>query len=170
MLRIATEADLRIVASWISSREELEFWAGDMVPYPIQMEDLPKLIHLSPDTSFVLDNVVAFGQLFDQGEGRGHLGRIIVSPKLRRTGRGLDLVRALTNVAAERGLDRVGLNVQEANLAAISLYEKLGFKVTQRPAAQRAAAGALYMSCNLTAAEADCRGQSASSETSSRRR
>ena len=150
MLRVATEADLRVVASWISSREEVEFWAGDMVPYPIQMEALPNLIRLSSETSFVLDNVVAFGQLFDQGEGRGHLARIIVSPAFRRTGRGLELVRALTHVAAKRGLDRVGLNVQKPNLAAISLYERLGFRLTQRPAAQRSALGALYMSCNLT--------------------
>lgn len=92
-----------------------------------------------------------------------------MSPSLRRTGCGLKLVRALIQVAADRGLDRVGLNVQKANLAAISLYERLGFVVTDRPVAQRSAQGALYMSRNLTAAPADLDGQSADEGTSSSR-
>lgn len=69
MLRVATEADLRVVASCISSREEAEFWSGDTVSYPIQMEALPILIRLSPETSFFLDDLSAFGQILDQGEG-----------------------------------------------------------------------------------------------------
>ena len=54
----------------------------------------------------------------------GHLGRLAVRPEIRGTGLGVDLVRAIENRAAERGLRVVTLSAQTH---ALGFYERLGY-------------------------------------------
>jgi ribosomal protein S18 acetylase RimI-like enzyme len=113
MLRPATDADLDIVASWIASPIDCEFWAGRALAFPLRRATLARDIGLRSETSFCLGDpdVEGFGQLIDKGSGRGHLAKIIVAPQLRRSGRGSELIGALLELAAKRGLFVVGLNV-----------------------------------------------------------
>ncbi len=151
MLRPAAEPDLDIVASWIRTARDCEFWAGPRLAFPLERLTLARDIDLSPETSFCIGepNIEAFGQLIDKGSGRGHLAKIIVAPELRRSGRGSMLIRSLLSLAGTRGFTVVGLNVQTANKAALSLYHKLGFESAVRPAAVTQSFGAVYMVRNL---------------------
>ena len=65
--------------------------------------------------------------------GRGHLARLIVSPPLRGKGHGEALVRVLLEKARDESCKRVSLNVDRANLPAVSLYLRLGFRDAPRP-------------------------------------
>ena len=66
MLRLATLVDLEEVASWISTRQECELWAGRRVSFPIDQTSLPVAIEFAEGNAFSLvdaDVLVAFGQL-----------------------------------------------------------------------------------------------------------
>ena len=56
-----------------------------------------------------------------------HLMNLAVSPEARRRGLGATLVRRALSVGAERGVRTALLEVRASNLAAIALYEGLGF-------------------------------------------
>jgi len=157
MLRSATEADLDVVASWITSSIDCELWAGPALMFPLNRATLAHDIGLSSQTSFCLgeQNVEGFGQLVDKGSGRGHLAKVIVAPQHRRMGRGSELVQALLELAAERGFSVVGLNVRRDNDAALLLYRKLGFDTAARPLTVSPSPGAEYMARNLTCVGAD---------------
>lgn len=59
-----------------------------------------------------------------------HIMNLAVHPEWRRQGIGESLIRASLKEAKEKGCLRASLEVRTSNLAAIRLYEKLGF--TQR--------------------------------------
>ena len=59
--------------------------------------------------------------------GEGQITNIATAPGYRRKGLAEKAVGALVNVARERGLFEISLEVRESNLPAISLYEKFGF-------------------------------------------
>jgi len=146
-LRIATPHDLLIVATWITSKHDCEFWAGHALTYPLQLDTLAKDIALSPDNSFCLadDDALAFGQLIDKGHGRIHLAKIIVNPQRRSAGIGKEFVGALINKAKEKSYSVIGLNVDPKNHVAINLYKKLQFEFAGRPATLGPVPGSLYM-------------------------
>ena len=56
-----------------------------------------------------------------------HLMNLAVSPEARRRGLGATLVRHALSAGAERGVRTALLEVRASNLAAIALYEGLGF-------------------------------------------
>ncbi|TAL12630.1 MAG: ribosomal-protein-alanine N-acetyltransferase [Nitrospirae bacterium] len=56
-----------------------------------------------------------------------HLMNLAVRPEARRRGLGTDLVRHALAVGTERGVRTVLLEVRASNLAALALYEGLGF-------------------------------------------
>ena len=60
------------------------------------------------------------------------LENIVVAPTVRRTGLGKRLLDALLTQARETNSDAVFLEVRESNIAARSLYEKIGFQLTGR--------------------------------------
>lgn len=157
MLRPATNRDLAVVASWIATPRDCDFWAGSAISFPLQLDTLASEIALSPYTSFCLGATypLAFGQLIDKGNGRAHLAKIIVSPSARRAGYGKALVEALTELAIERRFSILALNVQKTNDAAIALYTKLGFEMAERPITLGVAPGSYYMSRDLTARWSD---------------
>lgn len=56
------------------------------------------------------------------------LGNVATHPNYRGQGLGAKVCAALCRHLRARGMTRIGLNVQEGNGPAISLYEKLGFQ------------------------------------------
>ena len=57
----------------------------------------------------------------------GQITNIATHPEYRRRGLGQSVLHALVEYATETGLNIISLEVRESNVAAISLYEKLGF-------------------------------------------
>ncbi len=147
-LRAATEADLREVASWIDSAAACELWAGWRVTFPIARDTLARDIGFDQSNGFALiesDRVVGFGQLVVKPAGRGHLGRLIVDPRRRGQGLGAALARGLIDAARARGFTRCSLNVAPHNVAAATLYTKLGFTDAPLPPDEPVAATSRYM-------------------------
>lgn len=145
--RRATDADVPIVASWVRSARDCEFWAGPDFPFPASLQTFVEKLQVESTTSVCLaeESVVAFGQLADKGDGRAHLGKIIVAPTARKMGYGQQLVRELLRIAADRGFRVVGLNVQIENQTAIRMYTGLGFVFTERPSHLTPSPEAHYM-------------------------
>ena len=147
MLRTATLDDLTTVASWITSPRDSELWAGWRVRFPIDLATLPVCILFSEQHAYawVVDGqMVAFGQLVLKPGGRKHLATIIVNPALRRRGHGEAIVGALLAQAGAQ-CPIISLNVDEQNLAAISLYQRLGFVDAPRPPDEPLSRGSRYM-------------------------
>jgi ribosomal-protein-alanine N-acetyltransferase len=61
-----------------------------------------------------------------------HITILAVHPQYHRQGLGQALLYSLINTACDRGLERATLEVRASNLAAISLYQKFGFKTAGR--------------------------------------
>ena len=135
LLRSATLSDLREVASWIRNKRECELWAGRRLGFPIDHGSLPTAIGFADGNAFSLaihEDLVAFGQI-GKNSRRGHLARLIVNPASRGRGYGRTLVRTLLDKARGSSFERVSLNVDIANVAAVSLYTKLGFVDMKKP-------------------------------------
>jgi ribosomal-protein-alanine N-acetyltransferase len=57
-----------------------------------------------------------------------HLLNITVSPKLRKLGMATRMMAAIEGVAAQQNMPRIILEARPSNLAAINLYQKLGYE------------------------------------------
>ena len=57
-----------------------------------------------------------------------HLLNITVSPKLRKLGLASKMMVAIEGVAAQQNMPRIILEVRPSNLAAVTLYQKLGYE------------------------------------------
>jgi GrpB-like predicted nucleotidyltransferase (UPF0157 family)/ribosomal protein S18 acetylase RimI-like enzyme len=152
--REATSADLGQVATWVRSRRECELWAGSRFEYPLDLDVLPAQLHLDATQSVCLfdgHDLVAFGQLAAADRERLHLMRVIVEPTARGKGFGRSLVGELLRRARDGGYARVSLKVDRGNPAAIALYESVGFRRAEPPAAGAPSAASWYMELALAA-------------------
>ena len=61
-----------------------------------------------------------------------HITILAIHPQFHRQGLGQLLLYSLLETASDRGLERATLEVRASNLAAISLYQKFGFKIAGR--------------------------------------
>jgi len=61
-----------------------------------------------------------------------HITILAIQPQYHCRGFGQALLYSLLSTACDRGLERATLEVRTSNLAAISLYEKFGFKTAGR--------------------------------------
>jgi [ribosomal protein S18]-alanine N-acetyltransferase len=61
-----------------------------------------------------------------------HITILAIHPQYHRQGLGQLLLYSLLEKASDRGLERATLEVRASNLAAISLYQKFGFKIAGR--------------------------------------
>lgn len=64
----------------------------------------------------------------EKGKTVGHILTIDVLPEYRRKGIGLRLLKALENIFRGKGANISVLEVREDNIAALRLYQKLGYK------------------------------------------
>lgn len=72
------------------------------------------------------DKVVAYGGMLSVLD-EGQITNIATHPDFRRMGLGEKIVLSLIEYCKENGLVFLSLEVRESNVAAIGLYEKLGF-------------------------------------------
>jgi len=66
------------------------------------------------------------------GARRGYLGPVATLPSHTRRGLATALARRAINFLFDKGMDSVSLYTSEANIASISMFKKLGFKVKHR--------------------------------------
>jgi len=66
------------------------------------------------------------------GPESGHITQICVSPQVRGTGVGYELLRHSLATLKEHGCRRVSLTVTAANREAVDLYQRIGFRVLRR--------------------------------------
>lgn len=64
--------------------------------------------------------------------GEGYITNVAVFPECRRQGAGEALMNSVLDFGVQNGLEFVSLEVRPSNTAAVSLYEKLGFKTEGR--------------------------------------
>jgi len=77
------------------------------------------------------DDVLAIGRL-SIADGWAGITAVEVTPARRRAGLGRALTGAVCDEAAKRDISRVFLQVETSNAAAISLYERCGFRYSHR--------------------------------------
>ncbi|RJQ53708.1 MAG: ribosomal-protein-alanine N-acetyltransferase [Actinobacteria bacterium] len=75
--------------------------------------------------------VIGYGGLLCVGR-EGHITNLAVAGVSRRKGVARMILDELTNMAKQRGIASLTLEVRESNEAAIALYEKSGFHVVGR--------------------------------------
>ena len=61
-----------------------------------------------------------------RGQHGYYLDDLYIDPAFRGTGLGEALLREIARLGAERGFERIDLQVRDGNIKAISFYEKLG--------------------------------------------
>jgi ribosomal protein S18 acetylase RimI-like enzyme len=62
----------------------------------------------------------------------GHITQVCVSPAVRGTGTGYELLRHSAGMLREHGMNSVSLTVTAANQSAVQLYERMGFQTMRR--------------------------------------
>ncbi|MBD2598588.1 ribosomal protein S18-alanine N-acetyltransferase [Nostoc spongiaeforme FACHB-130] len=82
----------------------------------------------APLSSIKLLGMGCFWSIVDEA----HITILAIHPQYHRQGLGQALLYALLKTACDRGLERATLEVRASNVAAISLYEKFGFKTAGR--------------------------------------
>lgn len=82
----------------------------------------------SPISSLKLLGMGCFWSILEEA----HITILAVHPQCHRQGLGQALLYSLLKTASDRGLERATLEVRVSNLAAISLYQKFGFKTAGR--------------------------------------
>jgi ribosomal protein S18 acetylase RimI-like enzyme len=133
-LRAPASSDYAIIASWIADAAAAHRWAGPFLPFPFSAADLPVLLagpgngetnHCLADDS---PGPLGFGQHWTSQPGTVHLARLIVAPHVRGQGMGRRLCQHLIAAALQSTDARtVTLRAYRDNLAAVRLYESLGF-------------------------------------------
>ena len=73
-----------------------------------------------------MTNLVAYGVLYNAAD-EADIANIAVLPENRECGIGYSLLSKMVDIARYKGANRIFLEVRESNLAAVSLYKKLGF-------------------------------------------
>ncbi|MEA5513424.1 ribosomal protein S18-alanine N-acetyltransferase [Nodularia sp. UHCC 0506] len=82
----------------------------------------------SPVFSAKLLGLGCFWAILDEA----HITILAIHPQYHRQGLGQVLLYFLLKAACDRGLERATLEVRASNAAAISLYQKFGFKIAGR--------------------------------------
>lgn len=146
-IRPATEQDLVKLIDWFSTETDAKTWAGPFIHFPLNLEQLKIDIQWDVGKSFSLvnedGNLLGFAQMFNKF-GCKHLGRIVISPKLRGKNLGHELMAALLNTTAINGVC-FSLFVYEDNIPAKTLYDNIGFVVQSSPEGQPEIEGCIFM-------------------------
>jgi len=137
-LRKARRADLDALMGWFTERADVETWGGPEFRFPFTAQSFCEDMRWGQMESFCLSSpesaLAAFGQIYLR-DGRIHLARLVVNPRMRRLGVGSRLIERL--MAAGRSIyrrDEYSLFVFRDNVAALRCYESLGFTISRYPA------------------------------------
>ncbi|XP_040890282.1 N-acetyltransferase 8-like 2 [Toxotes jaculatrix] len=102
------------------------------------MQDIPGNYLSRPDDCFWVAEAEVDGRVQIMGmvavmakqsgkEKYGELFRMIISPLCRRVGLGFKMTQIVVDFCKERGFSKVVLETSSTQMAAVALYEKLGF-------------------------------------------
>lgn len=134
-LKPFTENDFETFKSWVTNAEELFQFAGPIFNFPLTDEQLTDYLKMEDKTPLkvvlkITNETIGHCELnFENGNNR--LSRILVGKKeLRGQKVGEQIVREMVKLFFQNPkINEVDLNTFEWNKAAISCYEKVGFKI-----------------------------------------
>jgi len=119
LLRSMTEADLGHVAAL--ERESYPFpWSEGIFRDCLRVGYVCRVVELGP-------GLIGYG-VMSYGAGEAHILNLCIREALRGRGIGRSLLRHLLANAATAGMDEAFLEVRPSNLAAIRLYQSMGFE------------------------------------------
>lgn len=124
-LTVATLADAATIARLEDAFPARQRWSEQAWAEEIAATD--RRVFVARDGEEIAA-VASWRTAFDLTE----LHRVLVAPAHRRRGLATQLVRRGLDEAAALGIATASLEVEEANEAAIALYERLGFSTTAR--------------------------------------
>ncbi|MEM2971356.1 MAG: ribosomal protein S18-alanine N-acetyltransferase [Candidatus Bathyarchaeia archaeon] len=87
---------------------------------------------------------------FERNSLVGHILTIDVSPKHRRKGVAQSLLQEIEKIFMEKGVKSCHLEVREDNIAALRLYQKLGYKKVAKIKGYYGNAHGIYLKKDLT--------------------
>lgn len=117
-LRVMTEDDLPRVAAL--ERESYPFpWSEGIFRDCVRVGYVCRVVEIGCD-------LVGYG-IMSLGAGEAHILNLCVREAMRGRGIGRTLLRRLLDLAAGAGMEDAFLEVRPSNLAAIRLYQSLGF-------------------------------------------
>lgn len=129
--RNAQAGDLATLISWVDDARQCLLWAGSKVHFPLHAPRLADEIEFTPANAWCLcehGKPVAFGQILQRAPSRAHFARLIVAPDRRGQGYGAALCGKMLETAQQwPDYEIATLNVFRDNLAAQSLYTRMGF-------------------------------------------
>jgi len=134
--------------TWFSDERELTDWAGPNFRYPYTLSSFIEDSKVMVLSSFSLvsneSDFLAFGQYYNRLD-KCHLGRLIVSPRLRGKGVASELMLRLCEFGIkDLNVNQCSLFVLKHNKKAIKAYEKFGFSFVDYPG-EIPLEGCLYM-------------------------
>jgi len=153
--------EIEKIISWVESPEEVLYWAGPNVNFPMSIKSFRNEI-LSANVHSHLEydggQLIGFGQVLNTDTRKPTLGRIIIDPLRRSRGHGNKLLEALIKYCITKlsGIEGIYLNVFPDNQPAISLYRKYGFEEIGLEKNARELNGKKY---DLLQMKKDCRPQ-----------
>lgn len=103
-------------------------WSMDAYQRELDSPNSDLLGLFSPGSALRLLGIGCFWSILEEA----HITILAVHPDYHRQGLGQVLLYFLLKTACDRGLERATLEVRDSNLAAISLYQKFGFKTAGR--------------------------------------
>jgi ribosomal protein S18 acetylase RimI-like enzyme len=129
-------ARLPELMTWFPDAEQCRTWGGDF-RFPFTPESFREDSRIDEIASWSLVDddaaLAAFGQCYVRLE-RCHFGRLAVSPSMRGSGLGTQLIRELTAWGlGEFGDRELSLFVKQSNERAHLLYLRLGFREVPYP-------------------------------------
>ena len=134
-LRRAVATDIAELMNWFDSVESCRQWGGPNFEFPYTEESFFRDIKWQQMDSYSLEQdpgeLLGFGQIYAK-LGRSHLARLVIHPANRAQGLGNMLVKMLLEKGSENG-QQSSLYVLENNCAAISCYQRAGFKFAAQP-------------------------------------
>jgi ribosomal protein S18 acetylase RimI-like enzyme len=127
----ATIDHIRELMSWFDSERAVRVWGGPKFHYPYSEEGFISDLGWGRLSSAVLmssnGQLIGFGQAYKK-LNRGHLARLIVSPRHREQGYGRILVKEMMRWATELfSCTECSLFVYRDNERAIQCYQASGF-------------------------------------------
>ena len=129
-VRVATAADLDAIRELDAQVFGSDAWGAGA--WRGEWEQIPATRHIV--VAVEAERVVGFAVLAVAADV-ADLHRVAVAPAARRRGLGTRLVEAVVAEAVRRGCDRMLLEVEAGNAAAVALYGRFGFaEIARRPA------------------------------------
>lgn len=123
-LRLATLEDLSAVVE-LENQSQVAPWTRSHFEAELAKPYSRFLVLTDDETDSRIDGFIVFWMMFDECQ----ILNVVVDPASRKKGYGLLLVRQAVKDSLQKNLKRVVLDVRKSNLAAIQLYQKVGFLI-----------------------------------------